>query len=99
MQERKSLTRDALRRAAGGAAIAPRAHMTMPENRLAMLRARIESEFRELPGLRLTRWQAARLWSLDATECEVVLNHLVAARVLRETRDAYVAGHIPAGRR
>ena len=92
------MTREALRRAAGGAAIAPRARM-MPENRMAILRARIETEFRELPGLRLTRWQAARLWSLDAAECEVVLKHLVAARVLRETRDAYVAGNIPAGRR
>jgi hypothetical protein len=99
LQERKSLTRGALRRAAGGAAIAPRARMTMPENRMARLRAQIETEFRELPGLTLTRWQAARLWSLDAAECEVVLKHLVAARVLRETRDAYVAGQIPAGRR
>ena len=71
----------------------------MPENRIAMLRARIETEFRELPGLRLTRWQAARLWSLDAAECDVVLKHLVAARVLRETRDAYVAGQIAAAPR
>lgn len=70
----------------------------MPENRIAMLRARIETEFRELPGLRLTRWQAARLWSLDVAECDVVLKHLVAARVLRETRDAYVAGQISAPR-
>lgn len=73
--------------------------MTMPENRIAMLRARIEMEFRELPGLRLTRWQAARLWSLDAAECDVVLKHLVAARVLRETRDVYVAGQISAAPR
>jgi len=70
--------------------------MTIPENRLAMLRKRIEGEFREMPGLRLTRWQAARLWSLDAAECEAVLARLVAARVLRETRDGYIAGHIPA---
>ncbi len=72
--------------------------MTIPEGRLLMLRARIENEFRELPGLRLTRWQAARLWSLEPTECEIVLQRMVAARVLRETRDGYVAGQIPAAR-
>lgn len=67
--------------------------MTIPENRITMLRARIESEFREMPGLRLTRWQAARLWSLDSTECDIILQKLVAARVLRETREGYIAGH------
>jgi hypothetical protein len=72
--------------------------MTIPENRVRILRARIENEFRELPGLRLTRWHAARLWSLDAGECEMILKHLVAARVLRETGDGYTAGHIPAAR-
>jgi hypothetical protein len=72
--------------------------MTIPESRLLLLRTRIESEFRELPGLRLTRWQAARLWSLDMIECEAVLNRMVAARVLRETPEGYVAGHIPAAR-
>ena len=68
--------------------------MTIPENRLLLLRARIESEFRDLPGLRLTRWQAARLWSLEAAECEMVLKRMVAARVLRETTDGYAAGQI-----
>jgi hypothetical protein len=72
--------------------------MTIPESRFRTLRARIENEFRELPGLRLTRWQAARLWSLDATECEMILKHLVAVRVLRETGDGYTAAHIPAAR-
>jgi hypothetical protein len=67
--------------------------MTIPESRLLMLRARIESEFRELPGLRLTRWQAARLWSLDLAECDVVLKRMVAASVLRETSQGYAAGH------
>ena len=70
--------------------------MSIPEGRLNSLRTRIENEFREMPGLRLTRWQASRLWSLDAAECEFVLNKLVAARILRETRDGYVAGRISA---
>jgi hypothetical protein len=30
---------------------------------------RVESEFREMPGLRLTPAQAARLWHLDAALC------------------------------
>jgi hypothetical protein len=68
--------------------------MMIPESRIRTLRARIENEFRELPGLRLTRWQAARLWSLDATECEMILKHLVAARVLREAGEWYMAGQI-----
>lgn len=68
--------------------------MTIPENRIQRLRARIENEFRELPGLRLTRWQAARLWALDPGECETVLKQMVAARVLRETGDGYMAGQI-----
>jgi hypothetical protein len=68
--------------------------MTIPESRLLFLRTRIESEFRELPGLRLTRWQAARLWALDMTECEAVLSRMVAARVLRETPEGYAAGQI-----
>lgn len=68
--------------------------MSIPENRLLLLRARIESEFREFPGLRLTRWQAARLWSLDTSECEIVLSRMVAARVLRETNEGYAAGQV-----
>jgi hypothetical protein len=38
---------------------------------------RIMSEYRQLQGLRLTMCQAARLWALDADECEAVLHALV----------------------
>ena len=59
---------------------------------LQALRPRVQKEFRELPGLRLTRWQAARLWNLQPDECEALLKRLVAAKVLRETADGFTAG-------
>lgn len=57
--------------------------------RMNLLARRIEAEFRELPGLRLTRWQAARLWTMEPTECDAVLAALVRAKVLRETPDGF----------
>jgi hypothetical protein len=39
--------------------------------------ARIRSEYHEMPGLRLTVPQAARLFGLERTSCERVLNTLV----------------------
>ena len=38
---------------------------------------RIHAEFEEMPGLRLTVAQAARLFDLDASRCEQVLETLV----------------------
>jgi hypothetical protein len=61
-----------------------------PHTRIAVIAQRVEAEFRELPGLRLTRWQAARLWTLSPGECDAVLSALVKARVLRETPDGFV---------
>ncbi len=43
----------------------------------AMLLQRMRGEFREMPGLRLTIAQAARLWHLDPTCSEALLNTLV----------------------
>ena len=34
---------------------------------------RVESEYREMPGLRLTLPQAARLWGLERGTCELVV--------------------------
>jgi hypothetical protein len=48
---------------------------------------RIRGEFLEMPGLRLTIQQARRLWRLDETACEAVLDALVDARFLARTRD------------
>jgi hypothetical protein len=43
------------------------------------LYARIEAEFREMPGLTLTLPQAARLFNLESARCERVLGSLVHA--------------------
>ncbi len=51
-----------------------------------MLR-RVQGEFLEMPGLRLTGAQARRLWGLDATSCDRLLGALVDAKFLFRTRD------------
>ena len=51
---------------------------------------RIESEFREMPGLTLTLPEAARLFSLDASLCERVLRTLVHAGHLWTDGRAFV---------
>ena len=40
-----------------------------------------------MPGLRLTAWQAQRLWALDAPVCDTLLAALVKNRFLARTRD------------
>ncbi len=49
------------------------------------LTRRIEDEFNEMPGLRLTLQQATRLWGLEVELCHAVINRLVEASVLRWT--------------
>ncbi len=46
---------------------------------------RIRAEFIEMPGLRLTVPQASRLWGLDASVCEAVIEALVTQAFLRRT--------------
>jgi len=48
---------------------------------------RVQGEFLEMPGLRLTGAQARRLWGLDAAACEALLGALVDAKFLFKTRD------------
>ena len=48
---------------------------------------RIRGEFVEMPGLRLTREQAARLWHLDPTHVTSLLRELVDAKFLAHTAD------------
>jgi hypothetical protein len=45
---------------------------------------RIQGEFLEMPGLRLTPAQAQRLWGLDRDVCDALLGD---ARFLAQTRD------------
>ena len=51
---------------------------------------RVRAEFAEMPGLRLTLLQAARLCAVDLATCAAVLASLVEARVLVVTGDAYM---------
>jgi hypothetical protein len=48
---------------------------------------RVQGEFLEMPGLRLTQPQARRLWGLDAAMCDALLSALVDANFLFRTRD------------
>jgi hypothetical protein len=48
---------------------------------------RVQGEFLEMPGLRLTGAQAQRLWGLDTAMCEALLGALVDAKFLFKTRD------------
>ena len=45
----------------------------------------IEAEYRELPGLNLTRRQIQRIWGLDESACDSVVKSLITRRILRET--------------
>jgi hypothetical protein len=48
---------------------------------------RVQGEFLEMPGLRLTEPQARRLWGLDAVSCSALLDALIDAEFLFRTRD------------
>jgi hypothetical protein len=56
----------------------------------ATLLQRVRSEFNEMPGLRLTPAQAARLLGLDHYSCQRVLSALVRSAFLRWTADGSV---------
>ena len=46
----------------------------------------VRAEYIEMPGLNLTRPQIQRLWSLDAADCDAVLEALIARRFLKPMR-------------
>ena len=49
--------------------------------------SRVQGEFLEMPGLRLTEAQARRLWGMETELCAALLGELVAANFLFRTRD------------
>lgn len=52
----------------------------------------IEADYREMPCLSLTKPQMRRLWGLESFVCDLLVDTLVEARVLRRRVDgAYVA--------
>ena len=52
---------------------------------LERLVRRLQSEFLEMPGLKLTLGQAQRLWGLERESCDALLGALVDARFLART--------------
>ena len=55
-----------------------------------VLYQRILAEYREMPGLRLSARQAARLWALEPAFCEAVLDGLVGqGHLARSPRGEY----------
>ena len=50
---------------------------------------RIRMEYAEMPGLRLTFWQAKRLWSLPEDLCDSALDTLTRTGYLVRTRDGH----------
>src|SRR5712691_7963510 len=59
---------------------------------LDSLVARVRGEYCEMPGLQLTVSQACRLWQVDVSTCEMLLEELVREGFLDETdHGAYVA--------
>ncbi|MBZ5556510.1 MAG: hypothetical protein LAO77_04465 [Acidobacteriia bacterium] len=60
-----------------------------PAQALSDLVRRVQCEFLEMPGLRLTEPQARRLSGLDQAYCAAVLNALVDAGFLMRTPDGF----------
>lgn len=54
---------------------------------ITLLLHRIRSEFLEMPGLRLTPAQAARLWALDRHTSERLLDGLTMTGFLMKNRE------------
>jgi hypothetical protein len=65
---------------------APDTHDVKPRNvDFARLLDIVRGEYLEMPGLRLTKQQAQRLWALDLATCDELLDTLVGAQFLRRT--------------
>jgi hypothetical protein len=61
------------------------------------LRTRVEAEFREMPGLKLTLRQASRLFSIELVRCEQVLGALVHAGQLATDGKAFASSRAGRG--
>ena len=61
--------------------------MASPHQPLDDALRRVQGEYTEMPGLRLTAAQAQRLWGLDRAACDALLGALVDAKFLFRTRD------------
>ena len=50
----------------------------------------VRDEFNEMPGMRLTRRQCRRLWSLTVTQCNEILHELIQSEFLVENPSGHV---------
>lgn len=60
------------------------------ESPTAELLPLVRADFDEMPGMRLTLAQAARLWNTDTATCARALQSLIDAGYLRRTAELYV---------
>ena len=51
----------------------------------------VRGEFLEVPGLHLTKPQVRRLWGLDPSTCDALLDVIVDRRFLKETNNGTYA--------
>jgi hypothetical protein len=58
-----------------------------PDRTITSLVHRIRSEFNEMPGLRLTPAQAARLWGMERHTSERILDGLALAGFLLKNKE------------
>ena len=63
----------------------PPVALERPTATLTTLLLRVQGEYHEMPGLKLTEAQARRLWNLDGHTCSLVLTTLLEERFLRRT--------------
>ena len=72
----------------------PRAHAmnghTSFQDQAQDLHLRIQAEFAEMPGMKLTLSQASRLFNVERTVCERVLETLVHKRLLSQSGAMFV---------
>jgi hypothetical protein len=69
----------------------PSTTQTRPTSGIPALLRRIQREYQEMPGLRLTQAQAQRLWDLDTTTSRAVLAILTERGFLKRTpADTYI---------
>ena len=58
---------------------------------MAILSARVHGEYKEMPGLRLTVGQAARLFGVSMFAADVILHDLRRASILARAKDGSFA--------
>jgi hypothetical protein len=68
--------------------------MAIPQTPLSDCIRRVRREYDEMPGLILTCPQVRRLWGVDRTTCDCVLNELVRAGYLMRRADGSFARRV-----